>query len=56
MLGSGGLVAVVTGPLMLFAPLNVRHSCISRKELRGPAVGLLARLRNEDGSVETVTI
>jgi DHA2 family multidrug resistance protein len=38
---------------MLFAPLNVAAFLYIPKELRGAAVGLLALLRNEGGSVGT---
>src|SRR5579862_1995077 len=38
---------------MLFAPLNVAAFIYLPKEIRGPAVGLLALLRNEGGSVGT---
>jgi len=38
---------------MLFAPLNVAAFQHIPKELRGAAVGLLALLRNEGGSVGT---
>jgi DHA2 family multidrug resistance protein len=38
---------------MLFAPLNVAAFMHIPKELRGAAVGLLALLRNEGGSVGT---
>ena len=38
---------------MLFAPLNVAAFIYLPKEMRGAAVGLLALLRNEGGSVGT---
>src|SRR5260370_17556244 len=38
---------------MLFAPLNVAAFIYLPKEVRGAAVGLLALLRNEGGSVGT---
>ncbi len=38
---------------MVFAPLNVAAFIYIPKELRGAAVGLLALLRNEGGSVGT---
>ncbi len=38
---------------MLFAPLNVAAFLYLPKEIRGAAVGLLALLRNEGGSVGT---
>jgi DHA2 family multidrug resistance protein len=38
---------------MLFAPLNVAAFIYLPKEIRGAAVGLLALLRNEGGSVGT---
>jgi DHA2 family multidrug resistance protein len=46
-------VAVISGLSMLFAPLNVAAFLYIPKELRGAAVGLLALLRNEGGSVGT---
>ena len=46
-------VVVVAGLSMLFAPLNVAAFAHIPKELRGAAVGLLALLRNEGGSVGT---
>jgi MFS transporter, DHA2 family, multidrug resistance protein len=46
-------VVVVAGLSMLFAPLNVAAFIYLPKEIRGPAVGLLALLRNEGGSVGT---
>jgi DHA2 family multidrug resistance protein len=46
-------VVVVAGLSMLFAPLNVAAFLYIPKELRGAAVGLLALLRNEGGSVGT---
>jgi DHA2 family multidrug resistance protein len=46
-------VVVIVGLSMLFAPLNVAAFLHIPKELRGAAVGLLALLRNEGGSVGT---
>ncbi len=46
-------VVVIAGLSMLFAPLNVAAFIYIPKELRGAAVGLLALLRNEGGSVGT---
>ena len=46
-------VVVIAGLSMLFAPLNVAAFMHIPKELRGAAVGLLALLRNEGGSVGT---
>ncbi len=46
-------VVVIAGLSMLFAPLNVAAFLQIPKELRGAAVGLLALLRNEGGSVGT---
>ena len=46
-------VVVIVGLSMLFAPLNVAAFLQIPKELRGAAVGLLALLRNEGGSVGT---
>ena len=46
-------VLVIAGLSMLFAPLNVAAFIYLPKEIRGPAVGLLALLRNEGGSVGT---
>ncbi len=46
-------VVVITGLSMVFAPLNVAAFLYIPKELRGAAVGLLALLRNEGGSVGT---
>jgi DHA2 family multidrug resistance protein len=46
-------VVVILGISMLFAPLNVAAFIRIPKELRGGAVGLLALLRNEGGSVGT---
>jgi len=46
-------VVVIAGLSMLFAPLNVAAFLHVPKELRGAAVGLLALLRNEGGSVGT---
>ncbi len=46
-------VVVIAGLSMLFAPLNLAAFLYLPKELRGAAVGLLALLRNEGGSVGT---
>src|SRR6202040_2096185 len=46
-------VVVIAGLSMIFAPLNVAAFMHIPKELRGAAVGLLALLRNEGGSVGT---
>ena len=46
-------VVVIAGLSMLFAPLNVAAFIYIPKEVRGAAVGLLALLRNEGGSVGT---
>jgi MFS transporter, DHA2 family, multidrug resistance protein len=46
-------VVVIAGLSMLFAPLNVAAFLYIPKQLRGSAVGLLALLRNEGGSVGT---
>ena len=46
-------VVVIAGLSMLFAPLNVAAFMNIPKEMRGAAVGLLALLRNEGGSVGT---
>jgi len=46
-------VVLIIGLSMLFAPLNVAAFLHIPKELRGAAVGLLALLRNEGGSVGT---
>jgi MFS transporter, DHA2 family, multidrug resistance protein len=46
-------VVLIGGLSMLFAPLNVAAFIYIPKELRGAAVGLLALLRNEGGSVGT---
>jgi DHA2 family multidrug resistance protein len=46
-------VVVILGLSMIFAPLNVAAFLYIPKELRGAAVGLLALLRNEGGSVGT---
>jgi DHA2 family multidrug resistance protein len=46
-------VVVILGLSMLFAPLNVAAFMHIPRELRGAAVGLLALLRNEGGSVGT---
>jgi DHA2 family multidrug resistance protein len=46
-------VVVIIGLSMIFAPLNVAAFMHIPKEMRGAAVGLLALLRNEGGSVGT---
>lgn len=46
-------VVVIGGLSMVFAPLNVAAFLYIPKELRAAAVGLLAVLRNEGGSVGT---
>jgi DHA2 family multidrug resistance protein len=46
-------VVMIVGLSMLFAPLNVAAFLYIPRELRGAAVGLLALLRNEGGSVGT---
>ena len=46
-------VVVISGLSMVFAPLNVAAFLYLPKELRVGAVGLLALLRNEGGSVGT---
>lgn len=46
-------VVVIAGLSMIFAPLNVAAFARIPPELRGAAVGLLALLRNEGGSVGT---
>jgi DHA2 family multidrug resistance protein len=46
-------VVFIGGLSMIFAPLNVAAFLYIPKELRGAAVGLLALLRNEGGSVGT---
>jgi DHA2 family multidrug resistance protein len=46
-------VVVIAGLSMIFAPLNVSAFLYIPRELRGAAVGLLALLRNEGGSVGT---
>jgi DHA2 family multidrug resistance protein len=46
-------VVVIGGLSMIFAPLNVAAFLHIPRELRGAAVGLLALLRNEGGSVGT---
>lgn len=46
-------VVLIMGLSMLFAPLNVAAFVYIPRELRGAAVGLLALLRNEGGSVGT---
>src|SRR5262249_44503620 len=46
-------VVVIMGLSMIFAPLNVAAFLYIPREMRGAAVGLLALLRNEGGSVGT---
>lgn len=46
-------VVIIMGLSMIFAPLNVAAFLYIPRELRGAAVGLLALLRNEGGSVGT---
>jgi len=46
-------VVVIAGLSLIFAPLNVAAFLHIPRELRGAAVGLLALLRNEGGSVGT---
>ena len=46
-------VVLIAGLSLIFAPLNVAAFLYIPKELRGAAVGLLALLRNEGGSVGT---
>jgi DHA2 family multidrug resistance protein len=46
-------VVIISGLSMIFAPLNVAAFLYIPRELRGAAVGLLALLRNEGGSVGT---
>jgi len=46
-------VVVIAGLSLMFAPLNVAAFQSIPRELRGAAVGLLALLRNEGGSVGT---
>ena len=46
-------VVIIAGLSMIFAPLNVAAFLHIPKEMRGAAVGLLALLRNEGGSVGT---
>ena len=46
-------IVVIAGLSMVFAPLNVAAFLYIPKEMRGAAVGLLALLRNEGGSVGT---
>ena len=46
-------VVLIMGLSMIFAPLNVAAFLYIPRELRGAAVGLLALLRNEGGSVGT---
>ncbi len=46
-------VLMIVGLSMIFAPVNVAAYMYTPKHLRGAAVGLLALLRNEGGSVGT---
>ena len=46
-------VVTIVGLSMIFAPINVAAFMYTPKHLRGAAVGLLALLRNEGGSVGT---
>ena len=46
-------VVVIMGLSLIFAPLNVAAFLYIPRQLRGAAVGLLALLRNEGGSVGT---
>ncbi|HEX3359083.1 MAG TPA: DHA2 family efflux MFS transporter permease subunit [Tepidisphaeraceae bacterium] len=46
-------VVLIVGLSMIFAPLNVAAFLYIPREMRGAAVGLLALLRNEGGSVGT---
>jgi DHA2 family multidrug resistance protein len=46
-------VVLIVGLSLVFAPLNVAAFLYLPKEMRGAAVGLLALLRNEGGSVGT---
>jgi DHA2 family multidrug resistance protein len=46
-------VVMILGLSMIFAPLNVAAFKYTPQHLRGAAVGLLALLRNEGGSVGT---
>jgi MFS transporter, DHA2 family, multidrug resistance protein len=46
-------VVIICGLSMIFAPLNVAAFLYIPRQLRGAAVGLLALLRNEGGSVGT---
>ncbi|HUB27002.1 MAG TPA: DHA2 family efflux MFS transporter permease subunit, partial [Tepidisphaeraceae bacterium] len=46
-------VVIIAGLSMLFAPLNVAAFIYTPPEFRGAAVGLMALLRNEGGSVGT---
>jgi DHA2 family multidrug resistance protein len=46
-------IVFIAGLSMIFAPLNVSAFLYIPRELRGAAVGLLALLRNEGGSVGT---
>ncbi len=49
----GPRVVMIAGLSMIFAPLNVAAFKYTPQHLRGAAVGLLALLRNEGGSVGT---
>ncbi|MBV8268336.1 MAG: DHA2 family efflux MFS transporter permease subunit [Planctomycetaceae bacterium] len=46
-------VMLIVGLSMIFAPINVAAFMYTPKHLRGAAVGLMALLRNEGGSVGT---
>ena len=46
-------IVMIAGLSMIFAPLNVAAFKYTPQQLRGAAVGLLALLRNEGGSVGT---
>ena len=46
-------VVLIAGLSMIFAPLNVAAFLYIPRKMRGAAVGLLALLRNEGGSVGT---
>ena len=46
-------IVMIAGLSMIFAPLNVAAFKYTPQHLRGAAVGLLALLRNEGGSVGT---
>jgi DHA2 family multidrug resistance protein len=46
-------VLLIVGLSLIFAPLNVAAYLYTPKHLRGAAVGLLALIRNEGGSVGT---